>query len=62
MGKPQGSDIEQDKTTFVSSYGLNAAIAQLEELRQLAISSLAPLGEDSAELIALAEFVVSRDH
>jgi len=62
MGKPQGSDIEQDKTTFVSSYGLNAAIAQLEELRQLAISSLAPLGEGAAELIALAEFVVSRDH
>jgi geranylgeranyl pyrophosphate synthase len=62
MGKPQGSDIEQDKTTFVSSYGLNAAIAQLEELKELAISSLAPLGEGSAELIALAEFVVSRDH
>ncbi len=62
MGKPQGSDIEQHKTTFVSTYGLDAAIAQLEQLRQVATSSLAPLGASSAELIALAEFVVSRDH
>lgn len=62
MGKPQGSDISRDKTTFVSSYGLNSAIAQLEDLKSVAISSLEPLGEAASELIALAEFVVSRDH
>ena len=62
MGKPQGSDIGRDKTTFVSSYGLNSAIAQLDDLKQVAISSLEPLGPASEELIALAEFVVSRDH
>jgi geranylgeranyl pyrophosphate synthase len=62
MGKPQGSDIGRDKTTFVSSYGLNSAIAQLEDLKSIAVSSLEPLGDACAELIALAEFVVSRDH
>jgi len=62
MGKPQGSDIDQDKTTFVSSYGLNSAIAQLDDLKNLAVSSLEPLGKAGEELIALTEFVVSRDH
>jgi geranylgeranyl pyrophosphate synthase len=62
MGKPRGSDIQRNKTTFVSSYGLNSAIAQLEELKTQAITSLAPLGAAGAELTTLANFVVSRNH
>ena len=62
MGKTQGSDTSRNKTTFVSSYGLNSAIVQLEDLKSVAISSLEPLGDAASELIALAEFVVSRDH
>jgi len=62
MGKPKGSDCEQNKTTFVSCYGLNSAILQLENLKNEAIASLAPLGDVATELIHLTEFVVSRDH
>ncbi|MEX0943083.1 MAG: polyprenyl synthetase family protein [Pseudomonadales bacterium] len=62
MGKPAGSDQSRRKSTFVSVYGLNEAIARLDDLRQDAITALAPFGEAGRSLQAMAEFVANRDH
>lgn len=62
IGKRVGVDATHQKTTFVSMYGLDSAIAQLETLRQEAIGALDPLGEGGKKLRLLADFVADRDH
>ncbi len=61
-GKPQGSDLEQNKTTFVSLFGVEGAKRELQKLHQQAVESLDMFGERAESLQELANFIVQRDH
>ena len=62
MGKQQGADLDKQKSTFTTVHGLEAAKSYLEQLRQNAINSLEPLGDNAKPLVDLTEFIVNRDH
>lgn len=62
IGKPQGSDLEQNKPTYPALLGLDGAKLKLSQLHQQALDSLSTLAEDSSSLAALADFIVQRDH
>ncbi len=62
MGKPVGSDAENDKVTYVSLLGLEKAKALAEERTEQALAALASFGEAAAPLRRLAESLLQRDH
>jgi geranylgeranyl pyrophosphate synthase len=62
LGKPQGSDQSQNKPTYVSLLGLDAASAKAAELSERAVAALEPLTEGGDELRWLAQFIVKRVH
>lgn len=62
IGKPQGSDLDKDKPTYPSLLGMEGAKQKLQQLHQQALDALTPFGEGAAELNALADFIVQRDH
>lgn len=62
IGKPQGSDIEQNKPTYPALLGLQGAKIKLQQLHQDAIDALISFGPEASELKALADFIVQRDH
>tara|TARA_R110002072_G_scaffold104540_2_gene228998 strand:+ start:10968 stop:11840 length:873 start_codon:yes stop_codon:yes gene_type:complete len=62
LGKPQGSDLRQNKNTFTTIYGIEGAKARLDTLRIEALKSLEPLGQRAEPLIALTHFIVDRIH
>ncbi len=62
IGKPVGSDVENNKSTFVSAYGLAGAKDKLNRLSQEAESVLLPLGEKAEPLREMARFIASRTH
>ena len=59
LGKPIGSDAENDKTTYVSVKGLEAAQKDVEEYTEKAISSLSEF-ENAAFIKILAEELINR--
>jgi len=62
IGKPQGSDVEKEKPTYPALLGLDGAKTKLQQLHETALSALQPFGDRAAELTALADFIVQRDH
>ncbi len=62
MGKKQGADQSLNKPTFTSTYGLNEAVAYLDQLRVQAIEALNPLGVKAEMLLQLTDFIANRDH
>ncbi|NVK41844.1 MAG: polyprenyl synthetase family protein [Oceanospirillaceae bacterium] len=62
LGKPQGSDLAQNKPTFPALLGLEGAREKLRELHAEALHALEPFGNDAAALRALADYIVARDH
>ncbi len=62
LGKPQGSDRENGKSTFVSLYGLEASKRRKKELLEQAISALDALRHDTSRLIELGRYIVQRDY
>lgn len=62
IGKPQGSDIAQGKSTFVSLFGVDGAKQQLQQLHQQALDSLSSLGGTGTALAEIAHFIIVRDH
>jgi geranylgeranyl pyrophosphate synthase len=62
LGKPQGSDSEANKPTYLSLLGLNAARAKADELAQEAIAALRGFDESAEPLRQLAQFIVARLH
>lgn len=62
IGKPQGSDLEQDKPTYPALLGMDGAKQKLEELHQDALNALQGIEQDTTELALLADFIVQRDH
>jgi farnesyl diphosphate synthase/geranylgeranyl diphosphate synthase type II len=62
LGKPQGSDVAQNKPTYPALLGLDGARSRLRQLHEDALTALAPFGDRAAALNALATFIVTRDH
>lgn len=61
LGKPVGSDIKHKKVTYPAAVGLDRARAKARELAEEAKSRLTAFTGDSALLLAMADFIVSRD-
>ncbi len=62
LGKTQGSDLINDKSTYPSLLGMAAAKMRLMELHQQAKASVLGFGAAAEPLVWLADFIVSRKH
>ena len=62
LGKKTGADEENEKSTFVSIYGLEQSKKILEDYTKKAIETLSPYGEKAEFLIELAKFLLSREN
>jgi len=62
LGKPAGSDIRNDRSTYPARFGLQAAVDRAAQLLQLANDCLDQIGPDADGLRWLTEYIVSRDH
>ena len=62
LGKPQGSDLEQDKPTYPSLMGLAAAKTYAQQLHDQANSALQqlPIPEQAHHLALIADYIVQR--
>ena len=60
LGKQQGSDVANGKSTYTSILGLEQARSQADELYQHSIASLAIFDERAENLRQLASFIVKR--
>lgn len=62
IGKPGGSDAANQKSTFVTTLGLNVARQSLREIVDTANDSIMKLGPEARHLQQLADFVATRNH
>ena len=62
MGKTLGKDAAQNKLTFVSLYGLEAARQKATQLIETAKTALNIFTKDTQDLKDLADFIISRNH
>ncbi len=62
LGKPQGSDREQDKQTYASLLGLEAAKQLATELSDKATAALGLFSDSADQLRELSSYVVRRLH
>src|SRR5512145_874587 len=60
LGKDVGSDQARGKATYPALLGLSEARRRADELRDLAIAALEPLGKDAEPLRAIARYIVDR--
>ena len=61
LGKPQGSDQQQEKPTYPAILGLEAASQLAREQHDQAIAYLAHLGEEADTLRQIADYIIERD-
>ena len=61
LGKPTGSDKENNKTTFVTLMGIDKAKAHLERTTLAAKAALNEFGDKNEFLCSLADFLLKRD-
>ncbi|PWD85442.1 polyprenyl synthetase family protein [Ignatzschineria cameli] len=62
LGKKPGSDLLQEKSTYISLLGLEDSIGKLDELTNEAIELLSSLGKKAEPLIDLAHYIQKRNH
>lgn len=62
LGKPQGSDQSNNKPTYVSLLGLEAAQAKADSLHQQALAALSIFDARANHLRALSAYIVQRSH
>ncbi len=62
IGKPRGSDAANQKSTFVTTLGLDVARRSLKEIVDTANDSIMKLGPGARPLQQLAGFVATRNH
>lgn len=62
LGKPVGSDAENEKTTYVSLLGLEEARRLAEQRTAEAVEALSVFGAEADSLRQLAEALLHRDH
>ena len=62
LGKPQGADSRQGKSTYATLLPLPEAQQKVQDLHDKAIKALAPLGQNALALQAFAEYLLHRRH
>ncbi|NOU52567.1 (2E,6E)-farnesyl diphosphate synthase [Pseudoalteromonas sp. JBTF-M23] len=62
LGKPQGSDIENNKSTYPALLGLDGAKSKAQALINDAIAALEEIDEDTAVLADLAHYIIERKY
>ncbi|MCV6610900.1 MAG: (2E,6E)-farnesyl diphosphate synthase [Amphritea sp.] len=62
LGKPQGSDLALEKSTYPSLLGLDGAKHKLAQLNQQAQDNLASFGDRAEPLRWLANYIVERQY
>ena len=60
LGKDVGSDEARGKATYVSLLGLRQARERADELRDMALDTLAELGDDAEPLRQIMKFIIER--
>lgn len=60
LGKNPGADQARAKPTYPALIGLEAAKAKAGTLRETALESLRPLGDNAKQLAALADYIIER--
>lgn len=61
LGKPVGSDAANEKTTFITLYGLEGARRLAADHNEAALAALAPLGKPAEFLREMARELLQRD-
>jgi geranylgeranyl diphosphate synthase type II len=61
LGKSVGKDLQAQKVTYPSLWGIEESQRQAQQLIAAACAQLEPFGEKAQPLLALAHFIVSRD-
>lgn len=61
LGKPVGSDDKNNKTTFVSLYGLSEAFAIAAQLSNSALDALDKIGGDTEALYEITNYLLDRN-
>jgi geranylgeranyl diphosphate synthase type II len=62
LGKTAGKDLQAQKVTYPSIWGLAESQRQAQQLIQAAATELSSFGEKARPLIAIADFITSRTH
>ena len=62
LGKSIGKDLQAQKVTYPSLWGIEESKRQADELVAAAKTQLEPFGERAHPLIALADFITARTH
>lgn len=62
LGKTAGKDLQAQKATYPSLWGLEESQRQADALIASAKAELTPYGEKGIPLLAIAEFITSRTH
>lgn len=62
LGKMPGSDLLQDKSTYISLLGMDSSVEKLNRLTTDAIELLASFGKKAEPLIDLAHYIQKRNH
>jgi farnesyl diphosphate synthase len=62
LGKPQGSDQAQNKSTYPGMLGLEQAQAYLDDLHQQALQALRALPYNTHMLVSFTDFVIHRTY
>lgn len=61
IGKPVGSDIKNDKVTYVSLYSLDGAQVMARQAVDAALAALSGFGDEAVVLRELVLYLISRD-
>ncbi len=62
LGKTAGKDLQAQKATYPSLWGLEESRRQAQKLIEDAKAALAPYGEKAVPLMAVADFITSRSY
>ncbi len=62
LGKTAGKDLQAQKATYPSLWGLEASKAKAQQLVDAAKAELEPYGKKAEALSAIAEFITTRTH
>ncbi|MGF1685948.1 (2E,6E)-farnesyl diphosphate synthase [Photobacterium japonica] len=62
LGKPQGSDIELEKSTYPALLGLDGAQAKAQQLYQQALRALEAIPYNTEQLAVFARYVIERNN
>jgi geranylgeranyl diphosphate synthase type II len=62
LGKTAGKDLQAQKATYPSIWGMEASKVQAQQLIEDAIAQLSDYGEKAAPLSAIASYIINRKH